>query len=256
MHAAQTAPSIPRPAPPRPDPVQKERPANEQVRLVRATYEEMTDHARREAPIEACGYLARDAGGRICAAFPMTNTDRAEDHYSLDPGEQFAVVKAMRAQGLRLAGVYHSHPASPARPSPEDVRLAHDPDLLYFIVTLLPGEERPVRAFRIRNRTVRELRLVLEEAGRGNGSPGMPGTSPPVAAHRAIDLHGVGCPMNLVKVKVALAAIAPGHHLEVVLDDGPPIRNVPRAVEKEGHTIVERCQLPGGAWRLLIRKHR
>jgi len=72
--------------------------------------------------------------------------------------------------------------------------------------------------------------------------------------HHSIDLHGVGCPMNLVKVKVALAGLAPGQNLEAILDDGPPIRNVPKSVEKEGHTILDRRQLADGAWRLVIRK--
>ncbi len=259
MHTAQTVPSIPRPAPSSAT-VAQENSGGDPVRLTQEAYAEMAAHAQREAPIEACGYLAKDAEGRICAAFPMTNADKAEDHYTLDPAEQFAVVKAIRSQGLRLAGVYHSHPASPARPSPEDIRLAHDPDLLYLIVTLLPGEEKPVRAFRIRKQTVTELDLVVEGASLPGGSSSMSGApaqedKTAATIHRAIDLHGVGCPMNLVKVKVALAAIEPGQHLEVVLDDGPPIRNVPQSVEKEGHAILERRQLPDGAWRLVIRKH-
>ncbi len=72
--------------------------------------------------------------------------------------------------------------------------------------------------------------------------------------HHSIDLHGVGCPMNLVKVKVALATLQSGQVLEAILDDGPPINNVPRSVEKEGHAILGRQRLDDGAWRLLIRK--
>jgi len=131
------------------------------LRMTRETHAALMAHARREAPVEACGYLAMDAAGRLCAAFPMTNVDRAEDHYTLEPAEQFAVVKAIRSQGLRLAGVYHSHPISPARPSAEDIRLAYDPGLVYVIVTLLADEPEPVRAFRIVGGEVTELDLAL-----------------------------------------------------------------------------------------------
>ncbi len=69
-----------------------------------------------------------------------------------------------------------------------------------------------------------------------------------------LDLHGTGCPMNLVKVKVALAALRSGQVLETILDDGPPINNVPGSIIREGHTILDRQQLADGAWRVLIQK--
>jgi len=71
---------------------------------------------------------------------------------------------------------------------------------------------------------------------------------------KSIDLHGTGCPMNLVKVKVALAALTSGDILETILDDGPPINNVPGSVLKEGHTILDKEQLEDGAWRVIIQK--
>ncbi len=66
--------------------------------------------------------------------------------------------------------------------------------------------------------------------------------------------RGVGCPMNMVYTKVELAKLKTGQVLEVILDDGPPIDNVPGSVQKEGHTILEKKQLADGAWQLLIQK--
>ncbi|HFQ89929.1 MAG TPA: sulfurtransferase TusA family protein [Desulfobulbus sp.] len=66
--------------------------------------------------------------------------------------------------------------------------------------------------------------------------------------------RGVGCPMNLVHAKVELAALAPGQVLEIILDDGAPVNNVPASAEKEGHTILRRQQLEDGCWSVLIRK--
>ena len=70
----------------------------------------------------------------------LTNTDHSEEHFTLDPKEQFAAVKEMRANGWQLLGNWHSHPASPSRPSEEDKRLAFDSKASYFILSLHGGE--------------------------------------------------------------------------------------------------------------------
>jgi len=109
-------------------------------------------HARQEAPLEACGYLA-EREGIVVRHYPLTNADSSEEHYSLKPEEQFAALRQMRAAGLKLRAVYHSHPASPARPSEEDIRLAFDPEISHVIVSLQGGEET-VKSFRIRGAAV------------------------------------------------------------------------------------------------------
>lgn len=67
------------------------------------------------------------------------------------------------------------------------------------------------------------------------------------------DYRGVVCPMNFAKVKLDLEAMRPGERLAVLLDDGEPIRNVPRSVEREGHKILEQVRA-GDAWSVLIEK--
>ncbi len=123
--------------------------------------ERMIAHAEREAPIEACGYLA-GRNGRVETDYAMTNVDAREDHFSFDPTEQFAVRREARRAGLQIIGVYHSHPATPARPSEEDIRLAYDPEPVYVIVSLA-GMEPAVRAYRIRGGAVEEENLTVIE---------------------------------------------------------------------------------------------
>jgi tRNA 2-thiouridine synthesizing protein A len=55
---------------------------------------------------------------------------------------------------------------------------------------------------------------------------------------QSLDLSGVTCPLNFVKTKAALAQIQSGEYLEVLLDEGEPILNVPRSLKDEGHIIV------------------
>ncbi len=116
-------------------------------------------HAKKEAPLEACGYLAAREGV-IVQQYKMKNMDASEIHYSLDPEEQFEALKDMRAKGFELAAVYHSHPATVARPSKEDIRLAYDPDLSYIIVSLANGSET-LKSFKIRNKQVEPQKIEI-----------------------------------------------------------------------------------------------
>lgn len=104
-------------------------------------------HVKKEAPLEACGYLA-EKDGIVIRNYGLTNMDASEVHYSMDPAEQFAAVRSMRAAGYSLRAAYHSHPRTPARPSAEDVRLAYDADLSYVIISLL---DYSMKSFKINN---------------------------------------------------------------------------------------------------------
>jgi len=71
---------------------------------------------------------------------------------------------------------------------------------------------------------------------------------------RLKDFRGVACPMNFVKTKIELSSLKSGDLLEVWLDDGQPIQNVPGSVRNEGHEVVSLIQVED-YWKLLIRKH-
>ncbi|MEO6202313.1 MAG: sulfurtransferase TusA family protein, partial [Nitrospirales bacterium] len=53
------------------------------------------------------------------------------------------------------------------------------------------------------------------------------------------DLRGVACPMNYVKTKLKLEMMDHGDRLEVWLDGGDPIRNVPVSLRNDGHNVLE-----------------
>lgn len=72
---------------------------------------------------------------------------------------------------------------------------------------------------------------------------------------RRVDLRGVACPMNFVRTKLALDALAIGQTLEVFLDDGEPMANVARSLTDEGQRIVEHTPAQPGH-RLVVQKTR
>lgn len=109
--------------------------------------DDIIKHSKADAPIEACGYLLGKEGS-ITLSLPMTNLDKSGEHFTFVPEEQFQALKKSRELGLKLVGVYHSHPESPARPSDEDKRLLVDPTYVYIIASLAEAEP-VVRAFSI-----------------------------------------------------------------------------------------------------------
>jgi proteasome lid subunit RPN8/RPN11 len=92
----------------------------------------------------------------------MTNTDASNEHFMMDPKEQFAVVKELRAQGLAIRAIYHSHPETPARPSEEDIKLALTPDVSYLIVSLADAAGPDVKSFKISSGLVvaEEIKII------------------------------------------------------------------------------------------------
>lgn len=74
-----------------------------------------------------------------------------------------------------------------------------------------------------------------------------------VEADASLDLRGVVCPINFVKTKLKLEMMNPGEVLEVILDSGDPIQNVPKSIKEEGHKIVE-VKKEGEFFRLKVQR--
>ncbi|MEK6683682.1 MAG: M67 family metallopeptidase, partial [Nitrospirota bacterium] len=69
--------------------------------------------------------------------------------YLIDPKEQFAAIKEMRAKGIEMLAIYHSHPHTAAYPSATDVQLAYYPEAVYIIISLQNRARPVVNAYRI-----------------------------------------------------------------------------------------------------------
>jgi sulfite reductase (ferredoxin) len=70
---------------------------------------------------------------------------------------------------------------------------------------------------------------------------------------QSIDLLGVKCPFNYVKTKLKLETMQSGQRLEVLLDDGEPIKNVPRSVQNDGHKLLSQVE-ENGHHKIVIEK--
>jgi len=59
--------------------------------------------------------------------------------------------------------------------------------------------------------------------------------------------------MNFVKVKLKLETMDSGEKLEIVLDDGEPVKNVSVSLKDEGHRMLK-VERSGECWKVLVEK--
>ena len=136
------------------------------MRIPQEIIKELINQAQQDAPNESCGYLLgllssndEDGEAMVTENYWMENTDHSPEHFSFAPKDQFAALKYARSKGLKILANWHSHPASPSRPSQEDLRLANDPSIRYAILSLHNGIH--LNSFRIINGEVVDKEVHL-----------------------------------------------------------------------------------------------
>jgi [CysO sulfur-carrier protein]-S-L-cysteine hydrolase len=142
------------------------------VRLSREIRDGIVDHARREAPNEACGIVVGDRpaadGGLALRWVPLRNPLASPFRYSIDPDDLLRLTIETDDADEVFWAIVHSHVESPARPSPTDLREAHYPDSLYVLVSLATSEADlatgapSLRAWRIVDGGVHEVAVTIE----------------------------------------------------------------------------------------------
>lgn len=96
---------------------------------------DIVSHARRESPRECCGFLV-GMPGRVSFAVGTRNVAHGRTRYRIADRAHIALRRTLRrfSPPLEIVGVYHSHPAGDARPSPTDIATAFYPEWTHIIV--------------------------------------------------------------------------------------------------------------------------
>lgn len=111
---------------------------------------------------------------------------------------------------------------------------------VYGRMRIKQEEEEQSRRKTRRSRPARKPKVVKE-------------TKPVEEIVDSLDLKGVACPFNYVQAKIRLETMQLGQLLEITIDDGEPIENVPKSLTNDGHEIVDTKKV-GQHYRLTIRK--
>jgi proteasome lid subunit RPN8/RPN11 len=121
-------------------------------------------------PEECCGLLIgrRSAGDAVeitatVAAANVAPGDRRR-RFEIDPALRLRTMRGLVGGCNAIVGHYHSHPDRPTTPSPTDVAMAYEPDLLWLITAVVGGKATETAAFVIRSGRIRRLGLALAAA--------------------------------------------------------------------------------------------
>jgi proteasome lid subunit RPN8/RPN11 len=166
-----TEPHLPDPDAYYPGSCGREHPGPASVGILKSIFDAIVANARASVPDEACGIIVGDRaaadGGVARRWVPLRNALASPARYSIDPEDLLRLTIETDDADEVFWAIVHSHVASPARPSPTDVRESHYPDSLYLVVSLSPAEADPVtgepslRGWRIVDGAVHEVEVAI-----------------------------------------------------------------------------------------------
>jgi proteasome lid subunit RPN8/RPN11 len=121
--------------------------------------DEIVAHVRETVPQECCGLVLGDddTARRVLRCRNVHPTP--ETRYLIDRQQVFEAFRASKDFDRELVAIYHSHPRSPAYPSPTDRAEAQWPDAAYVLISLRT-EAPEIYAYRIKDGAVREIPIV------------------------------------------------------------------------------------------------
>jgi proteasome lid subunit RPN8/RPN11 len=154
--------------------------------------QDMIAHARELAPHECCGILSgknktviesyritnilatmseqelsRFEGAKLSDLKHLSPEERADIAFQMDAREMAMAQRDIRSKNTDLIGFYHSHTASPARPSQTDITIAMEfenyrtklnlPAPFHFIVSLEKSDSPDIRAYSIQDSQATEV---------------------------------------------------------------------------------------------------
>jgi proteasome lid subunit RPN8/RPN11 len=121
---------------------------------------QMRDHVRESDPEEACGLLSGEPW-TVSQVYPVENELHSPVRFRMDALGQLNAMLKMERAGEELIGIFHSHPAGPASPSPTDLAEFLYPGVLYLIWSKSPPHTWSVRCFLLDTGAPEEFEIVI-----------------------------------------------------------------------------------------------
>ena len=119
------------------------------MRMERAAYQAISEHAAEGYPHEVCGVMVGPRGaGLVTEAHRARNieAERPQVRYLIAPEDQLRIEREAEERGLDVVGYYHSHPDHPAQASVTDAGRSWV-GYVYVIVSCQAGQVVDGNAF-------------------------------------------------------------------------------------------------------------
>jgi proteasome lid subunit RPN8/RPN11 len=122
-------------------------------------YDAILAHAEAERPLECCGFLVGNS--RIERAVLLTNALASPVAYAVEAKDLLRVHRELRAEGVDVLAVYHSHPTSAAVPSASDLAQNGYGDTIPHIILGRANGVADVRAWVLGEASYREVEIHI-----------------------------------------------------------------------------------------------
>jgi len=137
------------------------------IKLTQDQYQQIIEHGLSGKPLEICGLLAGAVQGgdsNVLEVHRVESLDKSALTYSMNGLDYARIERDVTRRGLKLVGIYHTHPATVPYPSVTDVARAHwegtddllFPDFSYLIVSLRDPANPEPRSFKIEGHRIPE----------------------------------------------------------------------------------------------------
>jgi proteasome lid subunit RPN8/RPN11 len=125
-------------------------------------------HARDVMPKEAVGILGGYPDGRVVKIIPLPN--RAHDCFSFyaDPYAQYCAEKEIESNGLKIIGIYHSHPRGAASLSQDDLYFAKEWRCAHVVVAVHSAGSPVMKAYHLQRGRPVEIQVRVQPALNGS----------------------------------------------------------------------------------------
>ena len=137
------------------------------LKMRQSDFDALCRHGEETYPHECCGVLlghSSPEGWQVQSAVRAgnTRTDSAHNRYHIAPIELVRIQRQAAADGLDIAGFYHSHPDHPAQWSPTDFAEAHWLGCSYVITEVAQGKAQVTNSFLLAGTTEEDKRFENE----------------------------------------------------------------------------------------------
>ncbi len=129
------------------------------IQIKKQHFEEILVHCEKQAPIEACGFLAGNEK-HSQKVYLIENELKSSTRFRMLPQQQLNALLDIDALELEILAIFHSHPQGPLNPSQIDLLENSFPGPLQIIVGITKNTWS-MRVYEIENQKTREIAFTI-----------------------------------------------------------------------------------------------